>query len=78
MRIDNKSLDELMTLYNALTAICDDYSRMTDGYTLSTGDSTFENLPDEVKVMIKERQEFFFMKRSVLDLLKIKVAEAVG
>ncbi len=57
-KLENLSLEELHTLYTVVGELCADYSKMTDNYSLTTGDNMFENLPDEVKGMINDRQLF--------------------
>ena len=71
-------LDELITLYNAISTICQDYSRMTDGYSLATGDKLFSNIPEDIRIMIKERQEFFSYREKVRNLLKSKIREEIN
>lgn len=71
------TLDKLITLYGAISSICQDFSRMTDGYSLATGDSQFENIPEDIRNMISERQEFFSYREKVRDLLKFKIREEV-
>lgn len=68
-------LDKLLTLYGAISNLCQDYSRMTDGYSLATGDKQFENIPEDIRNMISERQEFFSYKDKIRKLLKSKVRE---
>ena len=70
--------DELITLYNAISTICQDYSRMTDGYSLATGDKLFDNIPEDIRIMIKERQEFFSYREKVRNLLKSKIREEIN
>jgi hypothetical protein len=70
--------DELITLYNAISTICQDYSRMTDGYSLATGDKLFNNIPEDIRIMIKERQEFFSYREKVRNLLKSKIREEIN
>lgn len=68
---------EIGSLYGLLVEICNDYSRMTDGYSLATGDSKFENLPDEVKKMVKERQEFLSYKNIVKEHMRKTVGDII-
>jgi len=68
----------LITLYNAISTICQDYSRMTDGYSLATGDKLFNNIPEDIRIMIKERQEFFSYREKVRNLLKSKIREEIN
>ena len=71
------TLDKLLTLYTAITDICQDYSRMTDGYSLATGDIKFEEIPEDIRNMIKERQEFFSYRSKIKSLLKEKILEEI-
>ena len=66
--LENLSLEKLHSLYVIVSEICADFSKMTDNYSLTTGDNKFQNLPEEVKEMINDRQLF------VSYLLKIKKA----
>lgn len=43
-KLENLSLEELHTLYAIVGELCADYSKMTDNYSLTTGDNMFENL----------------------------------
>ncbi len=71
-------LDELLTLYNAVSNIFQDYSRMTDGYSLATGDKLFNNIPEDIRIMIKERQEFFSYREKIRNILKSKIREEMS
>lgn len=71
-------LDELLTLYSAVSNICQDYSRMTDGYSLATGDKFFNNIPEDMRIMIKERQEFFSYREKIRNILKSKIREEMS
>jgi hypothetical protein len=71
-------LDELLTLYSAVSNICQDYSRMTDGYSLATGDKLFNNIPEDIRIMIKERQEFFSYREKIRNILKSKIREEMS
>lgn len=67
------TLDKLITLYSIVGEICTDYSRMTDGYSLATGDKTFENIPEDIKNMIGDRQRFFLYKNTIKEIIKCKI-----
>jgi hypothetical protein len=69
------TLERTLTLYSSLNEICQDYSRMTDGYSLATGDKQFEQIPDEIRKMIHERQLFFSYRGKVKEVLKKKILE---
>lgn len=71
-------LDELLTLYSAVSNICQDYSRMTDGYSLATGDKLFNNIPEDIRIIIKERQEFFSYREKIRNILKSKIREEIS
>ena len=71
----NIGLDKLLTLYSAINEICQDYSRMTDGYSLATGDIKFEEIPEDIRRMIRERQEFFSYRSKIKSLLREKILQ---
>lgn len=71
--LEDLSLEELHTMYSIVGEICGDYSKMTDNYSLVTGDNKFENIPDEVKGMITERQLFVSYRLKLKEALKNKV-----
>ena len=73
--IENSNIDKLSSLYVILSEICADFSRMTDGYSLATGDKMFENVPDEVKEMIEDRQKFFSYRNVVKDCIKNEIVK---
>lgn len=67
------SLEELFTLYNVATDICREYSKMTDGYILATGDNVFDprhNIPADIQKTINERQQYFAVKDRITNELK--------
>lgn len=67
------SFDKLSSLYSVINEICSDYSRMTDGYSLATGDKMFESIPEDIKKMIEKRQKFFSYRNAVKEILKDKI-----
>ena len=71
-------LDKVLTLYSAISNICQDFSRMTDGYSLATGDKQFERIPEDIRNMIKERQEFFSYKDRVRNIIKAKIRKEMS
>lgn len=73
MKISEMTIEQLFTLYNILSEICKDYSRLTDGYSMITGDRSFEEMPENVEEMIRERQQFYSYKNTVLETIKVKV-----
>lgn len=73
MKINEMRLEELFTLYNILSEICKEYSRITDGYTIISGDRTFEEMPEDVEEMIRERQQFYSYKNAVMGEMKNKI-----
>jgi hypothetical protein len=72
-KLVNLTLEELHSLYSIVGEICADYSKMTDNYSLTTGDNKFENIPDEVKGMIKDRQRFVSYRLKLKDALIKKI-----
>ena len=72
-KLENLSLEELHTLYTIVEELCADYSKMTDNYSLTTGDNMFENLPDEVRGMINDRQLFISYRLKIKEALINKV-----
>lgn len=72
-KLEDLSLEELHTIYTIVGEICADYSKMTDNYSLTTGDNKFENIPDEVKGMIKDRQRFVSYRLKLKDALIKKI-----
>ena len=73
--LTKRKLDNLTNLYSIISEICSDYSRMTDGYSLATGDRMFENMPKDIRDMISDRQKFFSYRNIVKDAIKIKLTE---
>lgn len=72
-KLENLSLEELHTIYSIVGELCADYSKMTDNYSLTTGDNMFENLPDEVRGMINDRQLFISYRLKLKEALINKV-----
>ena len=72
-RIKNFRLDKLSALYSIINEICVDYSRMTDGYSLVTGDKKFENIPEEMRMMINDRQRYYSYKNVIKEIIKEKI-----
>ena len=70
------TLEQLFTLYNISCDICREYSRMTDGYILATGDNILDptaSVPSDIQNTIGERQKFFAIKDKITNLLKQKL-----
>lgn len=72
-KLENLSLEELHALYTIVGELCADYSKMTDNYSLATGDNMFENLPDEVRGMINDRQLFISYRLKIKEALINKI-----
>ena len=67
------NLQELAALYGVATDICREYSKMTDGYILATGDNVLDPLnqiPWDVQNTINERQQYFAIKDKITNELK--------
>ena len=76
MKLKDMSITELAALYSVACDICREYSRMTDGYVLATGDNVLDPLaaiPQEFRETIKERQEYFAIKDKITQELKKKL-----
>ena len=70
------NLQELSALYSVATDICREYSKMTDGYILATGDNVFDpthNIPEDMQKTINERQQYFAIKDKITNELKKKL-----
>jgi hypothetical protein len=73
MKIKDMSLEELSAIYNVATDICREYSKMTDGYILATGDNILDsthNIPQDIQNTINERQQYFAVKDKITNELK--------
>lgn len=72
-KLEDLSIEELHSLYTIVGELCADFSKMTDNYSLTTGDNLFENLPNEVKTMINTRQLFVSYRLKLKDVLIKKI-----
>jgi hypothetical protein len=73
MKLSEMNLQELSAIYSVATDICREYSRMTDGYILATGDNvldTSHRIPADVQQTINERQQYFAIKDRITNELK--------
>lgn len=73
MAIKDMSLEQLFTIYNIATDICREYSKMTDGYVLATGDNILDplhSIPQDIQNTINERQQYFAIKDNITNELK--------
>lgn len=77
-RLKESDIDKLSNIYVLLNDICSDYSRMTDGYSIATGDNKFENVPDNVVKMIEERQMFFNYRNNVKNIIKDEIQKIMN
>lgn len=71
--ITKKSFEELVTLYSVLNDICSDYAKITDMYSLASGDKLFENVPQDMAQTIKERQKFFNIRNKIKEEIKKRI-----
>lgn len=81
MKLKDMTMEQLFTLYNIVCDICREYSRMTDGYILATGDNVLDpiaNIPYDVRQTIKERQEYFSIKDKITNELKKKLLTEIN
>lgn len=75
-KIKEMTIEELFTFYNIMNDICREYSIMTDGYILATGDNLLDpsnNVPKDMKDTIQERQKYFSIKDKITKELKKRV-----
>ena len=73
MKLSEMSFEQIFTLYNIACDICREYSRMTDGYILATGDNVLDasnRIPADVQNTINERQQYFAIKDRITNELK--------
>ena len=73
MKLKEMTIEELFTIYNIACDICKEYSRMTDGYVLATGDNILDqtlNIPSDIQNTINERQSYFAIKDKITNELK--------
>ena len=76
-KIDNMSIDKLAGVYGVASEIFNEYTRMCDGYILSTGDKLLQNLTPEADAMIRERQKLLTIKEIIREKLKKKLEDLV-
>lgn len=72
-KLKEMELEKLNNLYSMVTEICSEYSKMTDNYSLATGDSTFQSMPDDIRRMIEKRQKFFEYRERIKAALIEKI-----
>lgn len=73
--ITKKKFEELVTLYSVLNDICSDYAKITDMYSLASGDKLFENVPQDMVQTIKERQKFFNIRNKIKEEIKKRIIQ---
>ena len=71
-------LEELHSLYGMVSEICAEYVKMTDNYSLATGDKNFEKVPREIDDMIKNRQKFVSYKIKLQSALINKITDEMN
>ena len=76
-KIDKMSIDKLAGVYSVASELFNEYTRMCDGYMLSTGDKLLQNLTPEANVMIRERQKLLTIKEKLREKLKAKLEELI-
>jgi len=64
---------DLTALYTIVSDICSDYSRMTDNYSLATGNKLFEDIPSDIAKMIEDRQKFFNIRNKIKEEIKNRI-----
>lgn len=76
MKLSEMTIEQLAALHGIATEICREYSKMTDGYILATGDNVLDptkQIPWEVQNTINERQQYFAIKDKITNELKKKL-----
>ena len=68
-KLNELKIEELHTLYSIISELCNDFSKMTDNYSLTTGDNSFEHIPEEFREMVKDRQKFISYKLKLKNAL---------
>lgn len=76
-KIDSMTIEKLAGVYSVASELFNEYTRMCDGYILSTGDKLLENLSPEAEAMIKERQNLLTIKETIREKLKKKLEDLV-
>lgn len=79
-KLSKMTLVQLTSLYNIVSEICRDYSRMTDGYVLATGDNVLDPLaaiPQEFRNTIEERQHYYSIRDRIMQEIKKKLLTEV-
>lgn len=76
-KLDNMSIGELYSLKSAAKSICDDYAEMATTYSLVHGNKTFDELHDDEKEIIRERQLFYGYVQKINNKLKEKFKEVL-
>ena len=75
MKLEKMSIGELYEIYTIVKDLCGEYARMTDNYSLATGDAKFEHLNTDMENMIQERQRFFTYKHRLGEEIKNRVKQ---
>ena len=58
MKLSEMNLQELSAIYSVATDICREYSKMTDGYILATGDNILDRITNELKKRLLTEIEY--------------------
>ena len=76
MKLNKMTIEQLAALHSIATDICREYSKMTDGYILATGDNLLDPtnaIPHDIQNLINERQQYFAIKDRITNELKKKL-----
>lgn len=76
-KIDKLKIQELAGIYGVASELFNEYTKMCDGYILSTGDRFLQNLTPETTTMIEERQKLLTIKETLREKLKKKLEDLV-
>jgi hypothetical protein len=72
-KLNDLEFEKLQALYSVVSEICGEFSKMTDNYSLTTGDNKFENIPEEFREAINQRQRFVSYRLKLKNALINKV-----
>ena len=70
-------IDKLASVYGVASELFNEYTRLCDGYMLSTGDKLLQHLTPEAESIIKERQKLLEIKETLREKLKTKLEKLV-
>lgn len=73
IQLESLSFDKMLTLYDVLTKLCQDFTNDVNSYAIATGDNSFVNLPPEMQKLINERQQIFSFRERLKNYIKNQI-----